>query len=58
MAAAAGASDSPGSQGGSGKRAALAAPPDLGEAVDNLRAEVASARAVVQQLKQQPKQKI
>lgn len=28
--------------------------PDLGEAVDNLRAEVASTRAIIQQIKQQP----
>ena len=35
-------------------RAALAAPPDVGECVDNLRAEVASARVLVQLIKQKP----
>jgi len=32
----------------------LVAPPDVAECVDNLRAEVASARALVQQIKQKP----
>jgi hypothetical protein len=35
-------------------RGALIAPPDVAECVDNLRAEVASARALVQQIKQKP----
>jgi hypothetical protein len=32
----------------------LLPPPDVAECVDNLRAEVASARALVQQIKQKP----
>jgi hypothetical protein len=47
-----------GSRTGSGSndknRSALVAPPDVAECVDNLRAEVASARALVQQIKQKP----
>jgi len=35
----------------------LATPPDIGEAADNLRAEVATARILVQQIKQQQQQK-
>ena len=48
-----------GSRGGRGKnskdknRGAIP-PPDVAECVDNLRAEVASARALVQQIKQKP----
>lgn len=38
----------------SGSRGALAGPADLGESIDNLRAEVASARVLVQQVKQKP----
>lgn len=56
MAAASGADGAPGG-GGSGGAAGLggsaAAPPDLPALVDDLRAEVAATRAVVQQLKLQ-----
>jgi hypothetical protein len=43
-----------GSGGSNDKNRALTAPPDVAECVDNLRAEVASARALVQQIKQKP----
>ncbi|KAH7619054.1 hypothetical protein Ndes2526B_g06004 [Nannochloris sp. 'desiccata'] len=59
MAASAGGDGSSMMGGGSGNkndknRGALVAPPDVAECVDNLRAEVASARALVQQIKQKP----
>ncbi len=55
MAAAAGGDSISMSGGASGSgRALIAAPADLGESVDNLRAEVAAARALVQQVKLKP----
>ena len=51
MTAAAGDSNMNGSNGAKG---VLPSPPDLGESIDNLRAEVASARILVQQVKQKP----
>ena len=53
MAAATGGGGAAVGPGGSAPASSLIAAPDVEEAADNLRAEVASARILVQQLKQQ-----